>query len=350
MRYFFSTLFLLSIGCVSAQVTLSADGPGNTYNLITSVLAPGQNPIEVPDCNHEDFGDHIEEVFDENLNTYVFRFVLHVEPDNDRCITFDRQRNEIKSYSPSPDNLLGVFGEKVIYKWKFKLPDGFQSSPSFTHIHQLKPVGGEFAKTPLITLTTRKSNPDRLELRYADEGSQTTLSQTPLEQFIGEWIEVTEVITYEDNGTYELSLVRMSDKEELFSWVDLDIDTWRTGTEFVRPKWGIYRSLDEAEDLRDEEVFFNDFSIEEISTTSSKEEEFSQIILSNPVNKNLFIQNIPTSVQDIQIFNMSGSAIFNEKTNNQSSVNINVSNYESGTYVVLFKGNNVNQSRLFIIQ
>ena len=32
-----------------AQVTLNADGLGNTYALITSVLAPGSNSIETPD-------------------------------------------------------------------------------------------------------------------------------------------------------------------------------------------------------------------------------------------------------------------------------------------------------------
>ena len=54
---------------------VTADGPGDTYELISSVLAPGSNPIEVPDCGHGDFGRHIEEVFDEELNTDVFRFV-----------------------------------------------------------------------------------------------------------------------------------------------------------------------------------------------------------------------------------------------------------------------------------
>ena len=36
---------------------------------------------------------------------------------------------------------------------------------------------------------------------------------------------------------------------------------WRPGGEFVRPKWGIYRSLIYANDLRDERVRFADFQI-----------------------------------------------------------------------------------------
>jgi hypothetical protein len=125
MRYFQLLVFLfISHICIS-QVVLTADGPGDTYELITSVLAPGQNPIEAPDCNHLEFGEHIDEIFDTELDKNVFRFFMHVDPDNDRCINFDRQRNEIKSYGPSPDNLLGIENERVVYKWKFKLPEGF---------------------------------------------------------------------------------------------------------------------------------------------------------------------------------------------------------------------------------
>ena len=178
------------------QVELNADGPGNTYELITSILAPNNNPIEVPDCNHTEFGEHIDEIFDSELNTNVFRFHIHTALDNDRCINFDRQRNEIKTYDKSPDNLLGIENEKVIYKWKFKLEAGFQSSPNFTHLHQLKSVGGSLASMPMYTLTARKSTPDRLELRYAETDNAVTLKQSPLAPFIDTWLEVTETITY----------------------------------------------------------------------------------------------------------------------------------------------------------
>jgi hypothetical protein len=39
--------------------------------------------------------------------------------------------------------------------------------------------------------------------------------------------------------------------------------TIRPDNDFIRPKWGIYRSLKKASDLRDEAVRFNDFSIKE---------------------------------------------------------------------------------------
>lgn len=248
----------------TAGVSLIADGPGNTYSLITSVLAPGSNPIETPDCSHNAFGEHIDEVFDTDLNANVFRFFIHTTPDDDRCINFDRQRNEIKSYSPSPDNLLGIENEKVIYNWKFKLKAGFQSSPNFTHLHQLKSVGGDLESMPMYTLTARKSSPDRLELRYAETDTQITLDQTDLAPLVDTWLEVTETIEYGTSGTYNIEIKKVSDNTMLFSYSNNAIINWRPNASFVRPKWGIYRSLNNAQDLRDEEVLFADFNITEI--------------------------------------------------------------------------------------
>ena len=268
-----SLILFFQIKMVLSQVTLNADGPGNTYELINSVLAPGYNVIETPDCNHSSFGRHIDEIFDGTLNTNVFRFQIHVTPDNDRCINFDRQRNEIKTYDKSPDNLKGIEGETVIYKWKFKLEVGFKSSPNFTHIHQLKSVGGLYESMPMYTLTTRKGTPDKLELRYAETSSQVTLKQTDLAPLIGIWLDATETIKYGTNsstnsGTYSIIISKVSDGSELFSYTNNSIKNWQTDAEFVRPKWGIYRSLLNQADLRDETVLFANFSIHELLISS----------------------------------------------------------------------------------
>ena len=45
-----------------SQVVLNADGPGGTYELINSILAPGYDVVESPDCSHPEFGRHITEV------------------------------------------------------------------------------------------------------------------------------------------------------------------------------------------------------------------------------------------------------------------------------------------------
>ena len=334
-----------------SQVTLKADGPGDTYELITSVLAPGENPIEAPDCNHMDFGEHIDEIFDADLNSNVFRFYIHTSLDNDRCINLDRQRNEIKTYDKSPENLKGRVNEKVQYKWKFKLAAGFQSSSNFTHIHQLKSVGGDLASKPMYTLTTREGSPDQLELRYAETDSQITLDKTDIEPFIGEWLEVTETVKYGDAGSYEIKINRISDGTTLFDYSNDSIINWREGADFVRPKWGIYRSLLSAEDLRDETVLFADFSIEELESSAieSVESLEDEIIFSNPVSHTIDIRKIPTDTESIQLTDLQGNRILTEATNSKSFYQLDVSEVVNGTYILTIYGADYTKSNFVFI-
>jgi hypothetical protein len=244
---------------------LVADGPGNTYELINSVL--GSDATEDPDCAHTSFGRHIREEFDNTLNKNVFVFTLHVTPDNDRCNgATDRQRNEIKTYGPSPDSLKGQLNETVTYRWKFRLDAGFQPSPSFTHIHQVKAGDGTNDGSPVITITSRAGSPEKLEIIHTGNTSATTLGKVKtadLAPFKGVWVEVTEKLTYKTSGAYSISIKRISDGTVLLEYSNNNIDLWRDGATFCRPKWGIYRSLNNVSYLRDEEVRFADFCIAE---------------------------------------------------------------------------------------
>jgi Dockerin type I domain len=61
-------------------------------------------------------------------------------------------------------------------------------------------------------------------------------------------------------GQYSIVINRLSDGAALLSYSNNDLDLWR-GTTIVRPKWGIYRSLDNAQQLRDEQVRFDNFCL-----------------------------------------------------------------------------------------
>jgi len=240
------------------QRILVADGQTEAYTRIRSVL--GANP-ENPDCSHPEFGPHITQVFDEELNKYVFVFNMHVTPDNDRCSAFDRQRLEIKTDGGSPDYVKGFLNDTVTFRWRFKLPAGFQPSTSFTHIHQIKAFDGD-AGAPIITLTPRKASPNRLELLHINSSGVTTrVAATPLAPFIGRWVEVYERITYGFHGQYSIMITGLDDGAWLFGYSNSDLDLWRTDTTMVRPKWGIYRSLNNPADLRDEQVRFDRFCL-----------------------------------------------------------------------------------------
>lgn len=289
---FYGVALILTSFAGHAQVTLNADGPGGmgTYELITNALAPGtaNAAVEAPDAIHPSFGRHITEVFDKDLNKFVFEFNLHVSntpPDNEPVKgKTDRQRVEIKTFEASPDNLKGTTGETVQYKWRFKVPVGFKPTKNFTHIHQIKAVNGD-ESNPLFTLTLRKmpNGVNKLELIYVkDAASGTTKYQNPdMSLFEGIWVEATETIKIGLQGTYAITIKKVSDGTVLMDYSNPNIQTIRmaytskNGTNyaansFIRPKWGIYRSLKDIDDMKDETIRFSDISIQELTAVSEK--------------------------------------------------------------------------------
>jgi len=321
---------------ITAQVILNANGPGNTYEDINAVLAPGYNVIEVPDCVHTTFGRHIDEVFDADLNENVFRFFAHKTPDNDRCQNFDRQRTEIKTYNQSPNNLKAILNETVQYRWKFKIPSDFQVSPNFTHLHQIKSVDGPYASIPMITLTGRKGTPDRLELRYTPVADQNTIQTVDLDLLRGHWLDVTETIHFSNSGSYSITIKKVSDNSTLLSYSNNNMDMWQDGASFARPKWGIYRSLINSDDLQDEEVLFNDFSIEEnpsLSTTDHEARLETISLVPNPAKQIVSLKNIRAEDYDvIQVFDNTGRKVLSQKQ--RADHQLDLSSLSSGLYYI----------------
>lgn len=256
----------LPVSASFAGILLNADGSTDTYKLITSKL---NSTIEAPDCAHSAFGPHITQEFDSALGKAAFVFHAHVSPDDDRCMNSDRQRNEIKVDAQSPASLRAVQGDRMTYRWKFKLDSGFKASSSFTHLHQVKPVGGD-DDMPLITLIARGGSADALELtQYNYSNSRKVLKSIPLQSVRGEWVEVNSTLTAGRPGQYAMTLTRLRDGVVLLSYTASSIDMWRSGVSYIRPKWGIYRSLNDRSSLRDEQVRFDGFCIAKGSETCS---------------------------------------------------------------------------------
>lgn len=167
-----------------AQTTLYATSLGRSYEQIDSTLGLNSGAMEeTPDqcSNHPQFGRHILEVWDSTLNKYVYEFYIHIKSflDNDRCINFDRQRAEIKTDASSPTYLKGYVGNKLTFSWMFKLPARFQEGPNFTHIHQIKAVGGDYS-SPIFTLSPYNSGTKQeMQIVYVQD---STTSQVVVKQ------------------------------------------------------------------------------------------------------------------------------------------------------------------------
>jgi hypothetical protein len=261
----------------------------STHHNISDVF--GGFSLQTPDCGHAKFGPHITQEWDDVLGKYSFVFHIHIEEDDDQCIRFDRQRTEIKADKQSPETFKGFRGDTVAYRWLFKLDEGFQTSRSFTHIHQIKPfpsngLGPTITITPVggrkilandlekynsemlsmvdsemehfVNVTKRLGTPDVLEIRHSDSSRERkVLASAPLNLFRGVWVEASERLTYGHNGKYKIELRDFASGDLLLRYKDLDIDLWPDGIQFHRPKWGIYRGLNTKELLRDEQVSFD---------------------------------------------------------------------------------------------
>lgn len=259
---------------------LIADGNDEqTYNLI---LTSGYN-YETPDLsgNHAETPlRHICQSYDKELRKWVFDFYLHILNDDDRGLPeiIDRQRNEIKTDSKSPSSMLAAEGETLRMTWKFRLPEGMQTTTNFSHIHQLKGIdnkeGTADVGLPLITFTARTLSNGKQQLQVIhtapveQDNAKTYLAKVDLSGFLGHWVAVTETVTFANEGRYELSIRRISDGVELVQVSPTELPMWRTGTTGLRPKWGLYRWFGEnrsgASQLRDECLKFADFYIEKL--------------------------------------------------------------------------------------
>ena len=273
MQQTFLLFFLFFIvSHTKAQTALKATGSNDTYQLITDVLAPDTNPIEVPDNDHNPPIKHIREIWDAELNTYVFAFDLHLNTDKDKGRDNDKQRNEIKTYDGSPQDLRGELSETVIYKWKFRLDENIQVANTPTTLHQLKSVRAIAAEEsqPLIALVAQANSngEELLRVRYAPyDAIAPYLKSEPLDKFRGIWVEVEETVTYAETGAYQIKIRQIDTGDLLLEYASTNLRMWKTNASYIRPKWGIYRTLPETNSgyaFRDETVLFDEFSIEEV--------------------------------------------------------------------------------------
>ncbi len=276
--------------------TMDADPSlvGQLYGGINTYMKNfGFEYTEHPNCTGG-YGGHIDGVHaavdvGPTLGRHAFRFDIHIDPvmDGDRCSssTVDRQRNEMKSRTNNSTwaHVQGNWDEWQILEWKFKIPAGFQPTTSFCHIHQLKAQDGPNNGAPTITITPRASSSGgnkRIQIIHsvdgANTGKGTIVDNVPLSEFEDEWVQVREEMHYTYDGYYSIKITRIGDGKVLIDYTDDNIDMWRTGSSYIRSKFGIYRSLaggrlnrvpvGQSPLLKNESVWITDFRVYEKNT------------------------------------------------------------------------------------
>ena len=248
----------------------------STYSTIEAQFGVGS--VEAPDYNTISAGtfchtgaQHIKCSDTSTWPTKIFRFDLHLAEDCEPVANvFGKQRNEIKAFKGSPDHLKGFYGQTMRYSWKFRIHSTMLVSRKFTHLFQMKFVGGD-QQMPALTFTGAKySNGNAVfQVRNASASGIGVgyLAVVPLSDVQSKWVEAVveaTMLPIDHGGWLKVQLTRVDNGNTLVN-IDTPIDMWRPGNEFMRPKWGIYRqsnhSLILPGDLNDAVVYFADFCI-----------------------------------------------------------------------------------------
>jgi hypothetical protein len=157
--------------------------------------------------------------------------------------------------------------------------------------------------------------------------------------FEGIWIDAEEKINIGSSGTYSITLKKHSDGSVLLSYSNSDIATIRPDNTFIRPKWGIYRSLNDVENLRDEAVRFSDFSIAEVSDLNVNSNSNAEIFAAFPnpiIDKLALSDEIVQQFDSLQLFDITGKLLLDK---NKLSNEIDVSFLNTGLYFIQFSTN-----------
>ena len=232
----------------------------------------GKYSIESPELfegNHQGF-EHIK-IQDDSDKGACFAFYIHRDLDKDMDkhwpIGKERQRNEIKGYKGSPEVMKAMDQETASYSWDFKIDPTFSLTHQFCHFFQLKPVGEKNFPLPILTLSGGvHAGKEELELRFFGKKSHR-IKLADWNDCKGKWLRCKCVTKFAENGEILFSL-QSTDGTLSAEHSMTNLMTWYPDFYFVRPKWGIYRSLKEKEKIKNEEdrVYMNNFTIRKWKT------------------------------------------------------------------------------------
>ena len=153
----------------------------------------------------------------------------------------DRQRNEVKGMHAGGTDLVLGLGETWRLSWSLYIPSSLQATTTFEHIMQLKMPGD--GSSPILTMSLRRyGSVPKIEVKVF--GSNTVVGSTDLTPLQNHWLDTSVEFRIGDapNGYVHWTLA--TGGKTLVDATSTGVDTWLGDR--VRPKWGIYRSVDDT--------------------------------------------------------------------------------------------------------
>ena len=265
-------LTLVSVAKRDGQesIELTADLDSNFSAMEQIKKAFGKGSVECPEIysNNHPGVEHLKVEKDKEFGSR-FRFLLHRDLDGDRDRQHlpgeERQRNEIKGYEGSPPAMKAVNGDSVEYTWLLKIRSNFSINKTFCHFFQLKPVGTN-DEYPIATLSgaVTDGNP-QLEFRTFGE-NEKRYRIADWQECLNKWLICICTVEYSERGKIIFSVRSTNGSIDSFHYIK-SFPGWKNDYSFIRPKWGIYRSLVDKKSILNEEdsIFLNRIKVQKNS-------------------------------------------------------------------------------------
>jgi hypothetical protein len=165
----------------------------------------------------------------------------------------DRQRNEVKGMDVGGKYLTINRGETWRFTYSAFIPKTLKATTSFTHIMQMKMPGTGSA--PILTLDLRRRGSASL-LQLVIFNSNTVVGSTDLLPLQDKWITIDVAFKYDNAPNGTAHFIVNDGKKNVVDAQKSGLDTWLADR--VRPKWGIYRSINDKPDLLDTYLLLTD--------------------------------------------------------------------------------------------
>ena len=174
-----------------------------------------------------------------------YRFDIY-QDDRDSTGGGDRQRTESKGMVAGGGKLKMRNNETWRITYELFMPATLHGTSKFTHIFQLKTPATNGG--PWVTMSlSRSGNAERLRLRALSTDGAPDIGGTDLAPLRNKWITAELTFKIGPSGTGRLVI-----RNGTGSGAPVVVDSSRSGLripdegDYVRPKWGIYRSVRSA--------------------------------------------------------------------------------------------------------
>jgi hypothetical protein len=232
-------------GPLAAQLLWSPDPGGDGLDAFEGIevdrahVHPGRKYIYVE-------GDH-------------YRFDIYSD-DRDSTGGGDRQRTESKGMVAGGTALKMHDGETWRITYELFMPTTLHGTSKFTHIFQLKTPATNGG--PWVTLSLHRSgSKETLQLQADSTSGAPAIGTTDLSPLRNKWITVELTFKIGSSGTGRFLI-----RNGTGSGAPAVVDSSRSGLnipaqgDYVRPKWGIYRSVESAKsDIIDTHLFIRNY-------------------------------------------------------------------------------------------